>query len=146
MYSLQPFILYTQLSAAPATSINVIWLEHTRVTEECKKDTTALKHQSMLIAIQFLFFNTVTLMPKKKKKSLRDNQKFNCAKIMKNYKLTRIPITRDHKYPTRNSSVSQKNTTWETRYEDTILLVCVHNSLKCQEPPTQQHSVQAQKT
>jgi len=75
------------------------------------------------------------------KKSSTQQPKVQLHRIMKKYKFTGIPTTRDHKYPTRNCSVSQKNTTRETRSEDSILLVCVHNSLKCQEPPIQQHSV-----
>ena len=75
------------------------------------------------------------------KKKSSTQPKVQLHRIMKNYKLPGIPTTRCLKYPTRNWSVSQKNTTWKTRYEDSILLVCVYKSLKCQEPPMQQHSV-----
>jgi hypothetical protein len=56
-------MLSTQLCAAPITSKNAIWLEDTRTREGHKKETTALKLHSMLTAMQFLFFNKVTLMP-----------------------------------------------------------------------------------
>jgi hypothetical protein len=141
IYALQcalcSLLFFALNSAAPVTSKTVMWLEHTRMRGH-KKDTAALKLQFMLTAMQFLFFNKLSWH---KKKSSTQQPEDQLCRIMKNYKLTGIPTTRVHKYPTRSCSVSQKNTTQEKRSEDSILLVCIYNSLKCREPPIQQHRI-----
>jgi hypothetical protein len=55
-------------------------------------------------------FNLLLMPPKK---ASTQQPKIQMRRIMKNSKLTGIPTTRGHKYPTRNC-VSQKNTTRET--------------------------------